>query len=63
VPYVVRVIVEDGDGKKATAQLTVVPVCPDNTPLCTCECARDYVVGSACGTTATDAGVQHGSCP
>jgi hypothetical protein len=62
VPYVVQVILEDGDGKKAQAQLTVVPVCPDSTPLCTCQCARDYVIGSECATAPTDAGVPHASC-
>jgi hypothetical protein len=62
VPYIVRVVVEDSDGKKATAELTVVPVCPDSPPLCTCKCARDYVLGSACETMATDAGVPQVSC-
>jgi hypothetical protein len=63
VPYVMQVIVEDSDGKKAQAQITVVPVCPAGNAMCTCQCARDYVVGSACGTAATDAGVPHTSCP
>jgi len=63
VPYVMQVTVEDDDGKKATAKITVVPVCPENTPLCTCQCGRDYVIGSDCGAAPADAGVPHGSCP
>lgn len=61
VPYVVTVILEDADGKRAEAQRTIVPTCPPSTPLCNCQCARDYVIGSECGTTTTDAGVP-GSC-
>jgi hypothetical protein len=63
VPYIMQVTLEDDDGRKATAKITVVPVCPENTPLCTCQCARDYVVGSDCGAAPADAGVPHGSCP
>jgi len=60
VPYKVQVILEDGDGKKGQAEMTVVPVCPANTPLCTCQCGRDYVIGTDCPATAPP---PHGSCP
>ena len=60
VPYIMQVVVEDDDGRKATAQLTLVPACPANTPLCTCQCGRDYVIGSECGAGPFD---PHGTCP
>jgi hypothetical protein len=60
VPYVMRVVVEDDDGRTAMTELTLSPVCPTNMPLCTCQCARDYVVGSECSAEPPD---PHGSCP
>ena len=59
-PYRVQVILEDGDGKKGQADMTIVPVCPANTPLCTCQCGRDYVIGTDCPSTAP---APHPSCP
>lgn len=59
-PYKVQVVLEDGDGKKGQAEMTVVPVCPGNTPLCTCQCGRDYVIGTECPATAP---APHPSCP
>jgi hypothetical protein len=49
-PYRMQVVIEDDDGRKATSELTLVPACPPNTPLCTCQCARDYVIGAECTT-------------
>jgi hypothetical protein len=48
VPYNVQVVVEDPGGQKASATLAVVPVCPPGDALCTCQCDRDYVIGSSC---------------
>jgi hypothetical protein len=48
VPYNVQVVVEDPGGHKASATLAVVPVCPPGDALCTCQCDRDYVIGSSC---------------
>ncbi|MBA3456740.1 MAG: hypothetical protein H0T42_26865 [Deltaproteobacteria bacterium] len=47
-PYIFKVIVEDADGRKATAEVTAVPRCPPGVNFCTCECDRDYVLGSTC---------------
>jgi hypothetical protein len=59
VPYIVKVSVEDADGQKASASLTVVPTCPtDASSRCPCECDRDYVVGNQCPTVVTP----HGTC-
>ena len=58
VPYLVKVSVEDADGQKASASLTVVPTCPPDASRCTCECDRDYVVGNECPTVVTP----HGTC-
>lgn len=58
VPYIVKVSVEDADGQKASASLTVVPTCPTDDPSCACECDRDYVVGNECPTVVTP----HGTC-
>ena len=45
-PYEITVALADAYGHAATQSIVIVPVCSD--PLCTCQCARDYVVGSAC---------------
>lgn len=58
VPYIIKVSVEDADGQKATASLTVVPTCPVEASRCTCECDRDYVVGNECPTVV----VPHETC-
>ncbi len=58
VPYMITVIIEDADGQKATASLTVVPTCSPDSPLCFCECDRDYVMGSQCPATS----VPHATC-
>jgi hypothetical protein len=58
VPYIIKVSVEDADGQKAIASLTVVPTCPTDAPRCACECDRDYVVGNECPTIVTP----HGTC-
>jgi hypothetical protein len=58
VPYIVKVSIEDDDGQKASASLTVVPTCPTDASRCTCECDRDYVVGNQCPTVVTP----HGTC-
>jgi hypothetical protein len=47
-PLVVTVAIEDLDGRRASREMTVVPVCPDDDPRCACECARDYVLGATC---------------
>jgi hypothetical protein len=57
VPYTVNVVVEDIHHKKASASLTIIPTCGTDPSRCACECARDYVVGSACNQPAVDAGV------
>jgi hypothetical protein len=51
VPYIVRVRVEDDDGRAAQTEITLVPTCPEDMAMCNCQCARDYVVGSQCGPT------------
>jgi hypothetical protein len=48
VPHNVIVSIEDTDGQKATASLTVVPTCASDAPLCLCECDRDYVDDNHC---------------
>ncbi|MBI4820986.1 MAG: hypothetical protein HY791_32275 [Deltaproteobacteria bacterium] len=48
--YLLRVTIEDRDGRKAEASLAVVPRCADPTrELCECECRSDYVLGESCG--------------
>jgi hypothetical protein len=59
VPYMITVAIEDADGQKATASLTVVPTCPTDSPGCFCECDRDYVVGNLCQPIT----VPHTTCP
>jgi hypothetical protein len=59
VPYRMQVVVEDDDGRKATTELTLVPKCPANAPMCNCQCARDYTLGSDCSRPPEP----HGSCP
>lgn len=56
VPYEIRVQIEDVHGQKATASMTVVPVCSAGPSRCMCECARDYTVGSSCEQPVVDAG-------
>lgn len=56
-PFVVTVTLEDLDGKKASKDITVVPVCPAGADLCTCECDHNYVLGGACPPVGPDAGV------
>lgn len=51
VPYLVRVRIEDDEGRKAQTEITLVPTCPAGAAMCNCQCARDYVVGSQCGPT------------
>jgi hypothetical protein len=63
VPYDITVAVEDVNGQKAQATLTVVPYCQANDPLCTCQCDRDYVLGSTCDTTGSNPGEAHTTCP
>jgi hypothetical protein len=60
-PFVVTVTLEDLDGKRASRDITIVPVCPEGSESCRCQCDRDYVLGScppprrtalpACGIT------------
>jgi hypothetical protein len=50
VPYMITVSVEDDYGQKATASLTVVPICDPDASGCFCECGRDYVMGDQCTT-------------
>jgi hypothetical protein len=59
-PYKVQVILDDDDGKKGQAEMMIVPVCPANMPLCTCQCGRDYKLGTDCPSTAP---APHPSCP
>ncbi|MBA3818944.1 MAG: hypothetical protein H0X17_08635 [Deltaproteobacteria bacterium] len=47
-PYIVTVELEDLDGKRASKDVTIVPVCPVGVGLCDCECDKDYVLGNAC---------------
>lgn len=47
-PYILRIRLEDLNGKTASAQITVVPTCPAGPSLCTCECDKDYVLGQTC---------------
>jgi hypothetical protein len=49
VPYILRVRIEDDEGRKAQTEITLVPTCPAGMAMCNCQCARDYVVGSQCG--------------
>jgi hypothetical protein len=60
VPYDVKVVIEDTGGQKASATLTVVPICPPGDALCMCQCDRDYVIGSSCNPPPTGG---HGTCP
>jgi hypothetical protein len=48
-PYVVSVMVEDLDGKRATSSVTIIPTCPEDSAMCRCECDREHVVGE-CAT-------------
>jgi hypothetical protein len=48
VPYILRVRIEDDEGREAQTEVTLVPTCPAGNPMCDCQCARDYVVGSQC---------------
>ncbi|HEX4420137.1 MAG TPA: hypothetical protein VH165_19615 [Kofleriaceae bacterium] len=57
VPYIVKVVVEDTHGQKASAQLSIIPTCGTEPSRCTCECARDYVMGQSCDQPPIDAGV------
>ena len=59
VQYRMQVVVEDDDGRKATTELTLMPRCPANAPMCNCQCARDYTLGSDCNVQPPP----HGSCP
>jgi hypothetical protein len=59
VPYAMQVALEDDDGRTATAQLDLVPVCPANAPMCNCQCGRDYTIGSDCSAPP----IPHGTCP
>lgn len=63
VPYVMRVLVEDDDGRTAQTEIALVPTCPAGTPMCNCQCARDYVVGSQCMATAPQATCPAGVSP
>ncbi len=60
VPYDVTVMIEDSGGKKASATLTVVPICPPGNALCMCQCDHDYIVGSSCSPPPAGG---HGTCP
>lgn len=59
-PYDVTVEVEDGDGKRASRTLSLVPTCPAD-ERCTCECDHNYVLGGACPPVGPDAGIP--ACP
>jgi hypothetical protein len=48
VPYILRVRIEDDQGRAAQTEITLVPTCPAGIAMCNCQCARDYVVGSQC---------------
>jgi hypothetical protein len=54
-PFLVTVSIDDVDGKRASRDLTVVPVCPVADPRCACECDRDYVLGGPCPPVGPDA--------
>lgn len=51
VPYILRMRIEDDDGRKAQTEITLVPTCQAGMAMCNCQCARDYVVGSQCEPT------------
>ena len=63
-PYLVKVRVEDGAGRSAEAELTVVPECAEaaNEQQCKCECDGAYVLGQACEPE-VDGGPPPGTCP
>jgi hypothetical protein len=50
-PYIVSVALRDLDGNQGAADLRVVPVCPPDDLLCTCQCDHNYVVGGDCPPT------------
>lgn len=54
-PYIISVALRDLDGNQGEKELRVVPVCPPDAPLCTCQCDHNYVVGGACPPTGPDA--------
>jgi hypothetical protein len=49
-PYLLRIRVDDGDGREASAEAMIVPVCaePELVDQCKCECSFDYVLGDPC---------------
>ena len=45
-PYLLRIAVEDIDGRLAEASVPIVPVCPDD--YCVCQCDEDYTLAGEC---------------
>lgn len=62
-PYLLRLVVEDLDGKKGEASLEIIPTCgAAKREDCLCECDKDFVLGGPCAPD-TDSGARPGSCP